>query len=75
MIAQAGSEGRAIPTQATTSRDTRNEPLLANVDAATRSRIQAEGAQDAAQRLRVQAGGLARSQPERAETLFRQAMQ
>jgi tetratricopeptide (TPR) repeat protein len=56
-------------------RDTRGEALLANLDAATRNRIQAEGTQDAAQRLRVQASGLAASQPQRAEALYREAMQ
>ena len=55
-------------------RDTRSEPLLANVDASVRNRIQSDGAQEAAQRLRVQATGLERSQPERAEQLYREAM-
>lgn len=55
-------------------RDTRNEPLLANLDAATRNRIQADGSQEAAQRLRVQANGLERTSPDRAEQLYREAM-
>lgn len=55
-------------------RDTRNEPLLANLDNSTRNRIQSDGAQDAAQRLRVQAAGLEKSSPERAEQLYREAM-
>ena len=56
-------------------RDTRNEPLLANLDAATRNRIQADSAQESAERLRTQAKGLASTAPERAEALLRQAMQ
>lgn len=56
-------------------RDTRNEPLLANLDAATRSRIQADSAQESADRLRTQAKGVANTAPERAEALLRQAMQ
>lgn len=55
-------------------RDTRGEPLLANIDASTRNRIQSNGAQEAAQRLRVQAAGLERSDPERAEQLYREAL-
>lgn len=55
-------------------RDTRTEPLLANLDPSVRSRIQSDGSQEAAQRLRTQAVGLERSQPERAEQLFREAM-
>lgn len=55
-------------------RDTRSEPLLANLDPSVRTRIQSDGAQQAAQRLRVQAAGLERSQPERAEQLYREAM-
>lgn len=55
-------------------RDTRSEPLLANIDASTRNRIQSNGAQEAAQRLRVQAAGLERSDPERAEQLYREAL-
>ena len=55
-------------------RDTRNEPLLANLDNSTRNRIQSDGAHEAAQRLRVQATGLERSSPERAEQLYREAM-
>lgn len=55
-------------------RDTRNEPLLANLDNTTRNRIQSDGAQEAAQRLRVQAAGLEKSSPERAEQLYREAM-
>lgn len=55
-------------------RDTRTEPLLANLDPSVRNRIQSDGAQEAAQRLRTQAAGLERSQPERAEQLFREAM-
>ncbi|MBV8407669.1 MAG: BCSC C-terminal domain-containing protein [Alphaproteobacteria bacterium] len=56
-------------------RDTRSEPLLANLDATTRNRIQADGAQAAAASLRVQAKGLERSQPDRAEALYRQSIQ
>lgn len=56
-------------------RDTRNEPLLAGLDAATRNRIQADSAQESAERLRTQAKGLSRTAPERAEALLRQAMQ
>jgi predicted Zn-dependent protease len=55
-------------------RDTRSEPLLANLDPSVRTRIQSDGAQQAAQRLRTQAAGLERSQPERAEQLYREAM-
>lgn len=55
-------------------RDTRSEPLLANLDPSVRNRIQSDGSQEAAQRLRVQASGLERSQPERAEQLYRDAM-
>ncbi len=55
-------------------RDTRTEPLLANLDPSVRNRIQSDGSQEAAQRLRTQAVGLERSQPERAEQLFREAM-
>jgi tetratricopeptide (TPR) repeat protein len=55
-------------------RDTRTEPLLANLDPSVRTRIQSDGAQEAAQRLRVQASGLERAQPERAEQLYREAM-
>lgn len=55
-------------------RDTRTEPLLANLDPSVRTRIQSDGTQEAAQRLRTQATGLERSQPERAEQLFREAM-
>ena len=55
-------------------RDTRSDPLLANLDPSVRTRIQSDGAQEAAQRLRVQASGLERSQPERAEQLYREAM-
>jgi predicted Zn-dependent protease len=55
-------------------RDTRSEPLLANLDPSVRTRIQSDGTQEAAQRLRVQAAGLERSQPERAEQLYREAM-
>ena len=55
-------------------RNTSNEPLLANLDPSARNRIQSEGAQAAAQRLRVQASGLERSQPDRAEQLYREAM-
>lgn len=56
-------------------RDTRNEPLLVNLDAATRNRIQADSAQESADRLRTQAKGVANTAPERAEALLRQAMQ
>lgn len=55
-------------------RDTRTEPLLANLDPSVRNRIQSDGSQEAAQRLRTQAAGLERSQPERAEQLYREAM-
>lgn len=55
-------------------RDTRSEPLLANLDPSVRTRIQSDGAQQAAQRLRTQAAGLERSQPERAEQLYREAL-
>ncbi len=55
-------------------RDTRSEPLLANLDPSVRTRIQSDGAQQAAQRLRAQAAGLERSQPERAEQLYREAI-
>jgi tetratricopeptide (TPR) repeat protein len=55
-------------------RDTKSEPLLANLDPSVRTRIQSDGSQEAAQRLRVQATGLERSQPERAEQLYRDAM-
>lgn len=55
-------------------RDTRNEPLLANLDTTTRNRIQSDSAHEAAQRLRVQAAGLEKSSPERAEQLYREAM-
>jgi cellulose synthase operon protein C len=56
-------------------RDVRSEPLLANIDATTRNRIQSDAAQQAGERLRVQAKGLESSAPDRAEALFRQAMQ
>lgn len=55
-------------------RDTRSEPLLANLDPSVRTRVQSDGAQQAAQRLRTQAAGLERSQPERAEQLYREAI-
>lgn len=55
-------------------RDTRSEPLLANLDPSIRTRVQSDGAQQAAQRLRTQAAGLERSQPERAEQLYREAI-
>jgi predicted Zn-dependent protease len=55
-------------------RDTRTEPLLANLDPSVRTRIQSDGAQESANRMRVQASGLERSQPERAEQLYREAM-
>ena len=56
-------------------RDVRSEPLLANIDPTTRNRIQAGASQDIAEKLRVQAKGLEKSAPERAEALLRQAMQ
>jgi tetratricopeptide (TPR) repeat protein len=56
-------------------RDVRGEPLLANIDATTRNRIQSDAAQQAGERLRVQAKGLESSAPDRAEALYRQAMQ
>ncbi len=56
-------------------RDVRSEPLLANIDAATRNRIQSDAAQQTGERLRVQAKGLESSAPDRAEALYRQAMQ
>ena len=56
-------------------RDAAGEPLLANLDPATRNKIQSEGAQEQAARIRVQAKSLERSQPDRAEALYRQAMQ
>jgi len=56
-------------------RDVRSEPLLANVDATTRNRIQSDASQQTAERLRVQAKGLESSAPDRAEALYRQAMQ
>jgi len=56
-------------------RDVRSEPLLANIDATTRNRIQSDASQQAGERLRVQAKGLENSAPDRAEALYRQAMQ
>ena len=56
-------------------RDVRSEPLLANIDATTRNRIQSDASQQTAERLRVQAKGLESSAPDRAEALYRQAMQ
>ena len=56
-------------------RDVRSEPLLANIDATTRNRIQSDTAQQTAERLRVQAKGLENSAPDRAEALYRQALQ
>jgi len=53
----------------------RSEPLLANIDATTRNRIQSDAAQQTAERLRVQAKGLENSAPDRAEALYRQALQ
>jgi cellulose synthase operon protein C len=56
-------------------RDVRGEALLANIDATTRNRIQSDAAQQTAERLRVQAKGLENSVPDRAEALYRQALQ
>ena len=56
-------------------RDVRGEPLLANLDATTRNRIQSNASQATADRLRVEAKGLDKSAPDRAEALYRQAMQ
>ena len=56
-------------------RDVRGEALLANIDATTRNRIQSDAAQQTAERLRVQAKGLENSAPDRAEALYRQALQ
>jgi tetratricopeptide (TPR) repeat protein len=56
-------------------RDVRSEPLLANIDTTTRNRIQSDASQQAGERLRVQAKGLENSAADRAEALYRQAMQ
>ncbi|MGH6951216.1 MAG: tetratricopeptide repeat protein, partial [Vitreimonas sp.] len=56
-------------------RDTQSEPLLSNMDGATRGRLQADAAQDNASRLRTQAKAAEVSDPERAEGLYRQALQ
>src|SRR5258708_36764920 len=55
-------------------RDMRGEPLLANMDQATRGRIQSEGVRESAERLRLQAKSVERTSPDNAEALYRQAL-
>jgi predicted Zn-dependent protease len=56
-------------------RDVQGEPLLRDMDGATRGRLQADAAHDGAARLRTQAKAVEASDPGRSEELYRQALQ
>jgi predicted Zn-dependent protease len=56
-------------------RDVQGEPLLRDMDGATRGRLQADAAHDLAARLRTQAKAAEASDPARSEALYRQALQ